>query len=371
MTITRAEIHVVGLPLKFRFETSFGVQTDRVVPILVLHDADGLTGIAEGVMDGDWPLYREEHVAGALPLVERMLEQFVVGRPFTTPHDVAARLAHLRGNRMAKAMIEMAGWDLWGRRLGTPIRDLLGGTGDHVATGVSLGIQPTVDATIDIVRRHVELGYRRIKLKIKPGWDLEPLAAVRAEFPQLVMTADANSAYTLSDIAHLRRLDAVGLDYIEQPLAWDDLVDHAELARAMETPICLDESITDARAARQAVQLGAARVVNLKLGRVGGFREAAAIDAVARASGIPLWCGGMLETGIGRAANVHVATLAAFTKPGDISSASRYWEYDVVLEPLETSDGLMPVPTGPGLGVTLDMGTVERFRQDHRTVIPS
>lgn len=368
MTITRAELHLVALPLKFRFETSFGVQTDRLVPILVLRDDQGLTGVGEGVMDGDWPLYREEHVAGAMPLVESILETFVVGRTFTTPHELSARFAHLRGNRMAKAMIEMAAWDLWGRRLGVPIRDLIGGSGDTVATGVSLGIQPSIEATLEIVGRHVDLGYRRIKLKIKPGWDLEPLAAVRAQHPALTMTADANSAYSLADARHLRRIDAVGLDYIEQPLAWDDLLDHAELARGMETPICLDESIADARSARQAISVGAARVINLKLGRVGGFAEAVAIDAVARSSGVPLWCGGMLETGIGRAANIHVATLPSFTKPGDISSASRYWDVDLIEESLETRDGLMPVPAGSGIGVTLDAAVVARFRQGGRTI---
>lgn len=368
MTITRAEIHLVALPLRFRFETSFGVQTDRLVPVLVLHDADGATGIAEGVMDGDWPLYREEFVAGAIPLVTRMLEAFVVGRAFTTPHELRSRFAHLRGNPMAKAMIEMAGWDLWGRRLGVPLRDLLGGTGDAVPTGVSLGIQPSIDATLDIVGRHVDLGYRRIKLKIKPGWDLEPLRAVRAQHPTLTMTADANSAYTLADIGHLRAIDEVGLDYIEQPLTWDDLHDHAELASAIRTPVCLDESIVDARSARQAITIGAARVINLKLGRVGGFAEAVAIDAVGRASGVPLWCGGMLETGIGRAANTHVATLGSFSKPGDISSASRYWEHDVIEEALETTDGMMPVPTGPGLGVTLAHEVLARHRRDLVTV---
>jgi O-succinylbenzoate synthase len=371
MTITRAEIHLVALPLRFRFETSFGVQTDRLVPVLVLHDADGVTGIAEGVMDGDWPLYREEFVAAALPLARRMLEAFVVGKPFGTPHELAARFAHLRGNRMTKAMIEMAAWDLWGRRLGVPVRDLLGGNGDRVATGVSLGIQPSLDATLEIVGRHVDLGYRRIKLKIKPGWDLEPLRAVRAQHPTLTMTADANSAYTLADVPHFRRIDAVGLDYVEQPLPWDDLVDHAQLARAIDTPVCLDESIVDARSTRQAIQLGAAQVVNLKLGRVGGFAEAIAIDAVAASSGVPLWCGGMLETGIGRAANIHVATLPSFTKPGDISSASRYWEHDLVEEALETADGMMPVPAGAGLGVTPAWGVIGRHRRDLVTVTPA
>jgi O-succinylbenzoate synthase len=197
--IERAEIHVVAIPLKFRFETSFGVQTDRVVPIVVLHATDGTIGLAEGVMDSMWPLYREERVEAAVPLARLMLEHFVVGKPFETPADVAGRFAHLRGNRMTKAMIEMAVWDLHARRLGQPLRDVLGGQGDAIATGVSLGIQPTIDDTVAIVGRHIDLGYKRIKLKIKPGWDLAPLQAVRAAFPRLVMTADANSAYTLDD----------------------------------------------------------------------------------------------------------------------------------------------------------------------------
>jgi o-succinylbenzoate synthase len=235
VTIVRAEIHVVDLPLKFRFETSFGVQTSRRVPLLVVHGHDGSFGLSEGVMDDTWPLYREETVASSLPLAHKILSSFVVGKQFDTPTELAARFAHLRGNRMTKAMIEMAGWDLFARRLGVPLRDVLGGSGEAIATGVSLGIQPSIDDTLAIVGRHVDLGYRRIKLKIKPGWDLEPLRAVRAAFPSLTMTADANSAYTLADRPHLRKIDPIGLDYIEQPLAWEDLVDHATLARSMDT----------------------------------------------------------------------------------------------------------------------------------------
>jgi o-succinylbenzoate synthase len=363
--VERAEIHVVDLPLKFRFETSFGVQTARRVPLLVLHGDDGSFGLSEGVMDDTWPLYREETVESSLPLAQKILRAFVVGKPCTSPTDLADRFAHLRGNRMTKAMIEMAGWDLFARRLNVPLRDLLGGRGDAIATGVSLGIQPTIDDTLAIVGRHVDLGYRRIKLKIKPGWDLEPLRAVRAAFPTLVMTADANSAYTLADRPHLRKVDPIGLDYIEQPLAWEDLVDHATLARTMDTPLCLDESIVDAVSARQAIQLGSAQVINLKVGRVGGHSEAMRIEAVARSSGVSLWCGGMLETGVGRAHNIHITTLPGFTKPGDVSSASRYWTQDVIDQQLECVDGMMPVPAGPGIGVTLNMGVVTELRSDH------
>jgi o-succinylbenzoate synthase len=368
LLIERAEIHVVELPLKFRFETSFGVQTARVVPIVVLHGADGSIGLAEGVMDSEWPLYREETVEGAVPLVRRMLEHFVVGRSFDTPADVTARFAHLRGNRMAKAMIEMAVWDLFARSTGRPLRDVLGGAGDAIATGVSLGIQPSIDDTVRLVAAHVDLGYKRIKLKIKPGWDLEPLRAARAAFPTLVMTADANSAYTLNDVAHLQRIDELGLDYIEQPLQWEDIADHAELARSMATPLCLDESIVSVETTRLAVKLGAAKVINMKVGRVGGHAEALAIEAIARAHGVPLWCGGMLESGVGRAHNIHLATLAGFTKPGDVSSNSRYWEHDVIEQPLECVDGMMAVPPGPGIGVTLDDDRIRSIRVQHIVV---
>ncbi|GEM89325.1 o-succinylbenzoate synthase [Oceanithermus desulfurans] len=360
MKIESAEVVVVELPLNFRFETSFGVQTHRTVPLLVLR-GEGLEGYAEGVMTA-LPGYREETLAGALDLVERGLLPAVVGRDWANPEALAAALDRFRGNPMAKAMVEMAFWDLWARSLGLPLKDVLGGVRDRVPVGVSLGIQPDLEATLDAVAQHLEAGYRRIKLKIKPGWDVAVVAAVRERFPDAHLTVDANSAYRLSDARSLARLDAYDLDYIEQPLAYDDLLDHAQLAQRMETPICLDESITSARAARQALELGAAGVINVKVARVGGHGEARRVHDLARAFGVPVWMGGMLETGVGRAHNIHAATLANFTLPGDTSSASRYWVHDVVNEPLEAEAGWMPVPAGPGLGVTLDRAFLERVR---------
>jgi o-succinylbenzoate synthase len=359
MRIDHAELHVVELPLKFRFETSFGATTTRTVPLLVLHDG-GAVGLGEGVMDAELPLYREETVVGALPLVRHMLTDHVLGRSLDDPAVFMASVAHLRGNRMAKAMIETALWDLYARQLDRPLSQVLGGDGVNVVCGVSLGIQPTVAETVDAVERHLALGYRRIKLKIKPGWDLEVLGAVRTAFPSAVLTADANSAYTLADCDHLAQLDRLKLDYIEQPLAYDDLIDHAELRRRMRTPICLDESVVDEASARHAIALGSAQVLNMKLARVGGHAVARRIATLASTSGVPMWCGGMLETGVGRAHNIHMATLPGFTKPGDTSSASRYWDHDVVNEPLEATDGLMPVPPGPGIGVTLAQDVVRR-----------
>lgn len=350
--IEAAEILLVRLPLKFRFETSFGVQTEKLVPLLVLH-ADGVQGIAEGTMEAA-PMYREETIAGALNLLREVFLPRVLGCSFANPQALEAALGGFRGNRMARAMVEMAAWDLWARALEVPLGTLLGGHRTQVEVGVSLGIQADEGATVDVVRRHVEQGYRRIKLKIRPGWDVQPVSAAREAFPGIRLTVDANSAYTLADSGRLAALDAYDLTYIEQPLAWDDLIDHAELQRRLHTPLCLDESVASAQDARKGLALGAGRIINLKVSRVGGHAEARRVHDVAAAFGAPNWCGGMLESGVGRAHNIHLSTLPNFALPGDTSSASRYWETDVVNEELEATNGLMPVPRGPGIGVTLN-----------------
>ncbi|PIG96094.1 o-succinylbenzoate synthase [Deinococcus sp. UR1] len=350
--IEAAELIVARLPLKFRFETSFGVQTGKVIPLLVLH-GEGLQGVSEGTMEFA-PMYREETITGALGLLRDVFLPRVLGRTFANPEALNDALGTFRGNRMARAMVEMAAWDLWARQLGVPLGTLLGGRKEQVEVGVSLGIQPDEAATVDVVRRHVEQGYRRIKLKIKPGWDVQPVRAVREAFPDIRLTVDANSAYTLADTGRLRALDAFDLTYIEQPLAWDDLVDHAELQRRLITPLCLDESVASAQDARKGLALGAGGVINVKVARVGGHGEARRVHDVAQAFGAPVWCGGMLESGIGRAHNIHLSTLPNFTLPGDTSSASRYWETDLIHEPLEARDGLMRVPVGAGIGVTLN-----------------
>ncbi|MBB5236058.1 o-succinylbenzoate synthase [Deinococcus budaensis] len=367
LRIEAAEVMLVRLPLKFRFETSFGVQTEKLIPLLVLHGG-GVQGISEGTMEAA-PMYREETVAGALHLLREVFLPRLLGRSFANPEALEGALGPFRGNRMARAMVEMAAWDLWARTLGVPLGTLLGGDKAEVEVGVSLGIQPDEAATVEIVRRHVEQGYRRIKLKIKPGWDVQPVRAVREAFPDIRLTVDANSAYTLADTGRLAALGAYDLTYIEQPLAWDDLVDHAELQRRLQTPLCLDESVASAADARKGLGLGAGRVINLKVARVGGHAEARRVHDVARAFGAPVWCGGMLESGVGRAHNIHLSTLPGFTLPGDTSSASRYWHTDVVNEPLEAFDGLMPVPGGPGIGVTLNrqfLAGVSELHEEHR-----
>lgn len=361
LKIESAELLVVRLPLKFRFETSFGVQTEKVVPLLVLRGG-GLEGVAEGTMEAA-PMYREETVAGALGLLRDVFLPRILGRTFANPEALHDALGSFRGNRMARAMVEMAAWDLWARTLNVPLGTLLGGRKEQVEVGVSLGIQPDEAATVDIVRRHVEQGYRRIKLKIKPGWDVQPVRATREAFPEIRLTVDANSAYTLADTGRLQALDEYALTYIEQPLAWDDLVDHADLQRRLRTPLCLDESVASAQDARKGLALGSGGVINLKVARVGGHAEARRVHDVAQAFGAPVWCGGMLESGVGRAHNIHLSTLPNFTLPGDTSSASRYWETDVIHESLEAVNGLMPVPTGPGTGVTLNRDFLPRVTE--------
>ena len=367
LQIDRAELFTLSLPLKFRFETSFGVQTAKTIPLLLLHGPGGVVGLGEGVME-DAPMFREETVTGALHLLKELFLPAVIGQPLANPQELTRRLSGFRGNPMAKAMLETAVWDLWARGLGVPLGRLLGGSREQVAVGVSLGIQEHEAATVEAVERHLSQGYRRIKLKIKPGWDVKPVRAVREAFPDIALTVDANSAYTLADTRTFQDLDAFRLDYIEQPLAYDDLLDHAALQRRIVTPLCLDESVVSAVAARKALSLDAGRVINIKVGRVGGVAEAVRVHDVAQAFGAPLWCGGMLESGVGRALNIQLSTLPGFSKPGDTASGSRYWDTDVINEPLEMVGGFQTVPQGPGLGVTLNREFVQSVATDHWTL---
>ncbi|MGZ7036331.1 MAG: o-succinylbenzoate synthase, partial [Ilumatobacteraceae bacterium] len=266
--------------------------------------------------------------------------------------------ARWRGNPMAKSSLELAVWDCHARQLDVLLRQLLGGERTEIPVGASLGMS-SIAETVASVARHVEQGYKRIKLKIEPGWDVDLLSAVRAEFPAIELTVDANSAYTLDDLDVLRKIDQFGLHYIEQPLHWDDLTDHAILAPQLETPLCLDETLTSPARTKAALDLGACAVVNVKVGRVGGLAATKRIHDLCIARGVPMWCGGMLETGIGRAHNIHVATMPGFVYPGDTASASRTYARDITEQALEATDGIMPVPAGPGIGVTLDRPFLE------------
>lgn len=351
LKIDGATLRLVRLPLVTPFTIATGTLTEKVFPLLTLY-SDGLEGYAEGVMD-PLPDYLEETVAGAMDLLAKVILPQVVGQSFANPESLARLLAPWRANFMARATVEMAFWDLWAKSQNLPLQTVLGGEGDAIDVGVSLGIAP-IGQTLDRVADHLAQGYKRIKLKVKPGHDIALLDAVRRDHPDAHLTVDANCCYTLAETDLIRRMDGAALDYIEQPLAWDDIHDHATLQGRIRTPICLDECIRTVEHARKALQTDAARVINIKVGRVGGHVAARQIHDLCAAFQVPVWCGGMLESGIGRAHNIHLSTLPNFTKPGDTSSASRYFTRDIVEQKLETVNGRMPVPNGPGIGVTLD-----------------
>jgi len=359
MRVESAVLRHVEMPLKFRFRTSFGETTVKKFLLLELR-GEGLSGWGECVAE-EGPFYSPETLSTAAPMLTTYLLPLVLGKDVASPPAFDDQARRVRGNRMAKATVECALRDLFARAAGVPLGKALGGTRDAIDVGVSLGISPTVPETVENVRKHVAQGYRRIKLKIEPGCDAERLAAVREAFSDITLTVDANAAYTLADADALRALDAFRLDYMEQPLHHEDLVAHAALARTLKTPICLDESIRSEADAKAAIQLGACKVINVKIGRVGGHGEAVRIHDAAREAGFPVWCGGMLEAGVGRAHNVALASLPGFSKPGDTSSSSRYFEEDIVEPALEATDGRMPVPAGPGTGVTVRQDVLARF----------
>lgn len=364
--IESAELRIIELPLITPFVISSGTMTAKTIPLLVLK-GEGLDGIAEGVMD-PFPDYLEETIPGAMAFLREVLLPSVVGKRFSSPYELDAVLSPWRGNRMARAMVEMAFWDLWAKSLNLPLKVLLGGTGNQVDVGVSLGIA-SIETTLERVDEAVAQGYKRTKLKIRQGHDVKLVEAVRKRYPDIKLTVDANTDYGLSDLPVMLALDDFALDYIEQPLAFDDIHDHAKVQTMLRTAICLDESIRHAVDARKALEAGAARVINIKVGRVGGFIEARAIHDVCAAFDAPVWCGGMLESGIGRAHNIHLATQKNFSRPGDISSASRYFHRDIVNEPLEAVNGQMRVPEHvAGIGVTLDDDFLDTITQ-HKEVL--
>lgn len=351
----------VRLPLREPFRISSGVVSERRITLLELRDVDGVTVWSEGVA-GELPNYSPEAIDTAWTAISEWVAPRVLGRSFAHPGDVFPALeVDFRGNLMAKAAVEMGMWVLEAQRHGMPLARLLGGTRDAIATGISLGIQSSPEALVAKVRAAHAEGYRKVKIKIAPGQDVAYIAAAREALPDAPLMADANNAYTLDDVDVMRQLDGFDLMMIEQPLAWDDIYQHAALQKALQTPICLDESITSLDKAREMVALDAGRIVNIKPGRVGGFSASLAIHDFCQANGIPVWCGGMLESGVGRACNVALASLPGFTKPGDLSPSARYWARDLVTpEWTMTADGMVPVPLhAPGLGVTVDVDRIE------------
>ncbi|MFB6724364.1 o-succinylbenzoate synthase [Kribbella sp. NPDC056345] len=346
MKLTGVELRRVSLPLVSPFRTSFGTEVTRDA-LLVRAVGTEAEGWGECVaMAG--PLYSEEYVDGAIDVLRRYLVPAVANVSEAT--QVAPALAKFHGHRMAKAALETAVLDAELRTESRSLARELGAVHDRVPCGVSVGIMDSIDQLLTAVDQYIDEGYLRIKLKIEPGWDLKPVAAVRERYGDILLQVDANTAYGVSDARHLAQLDAFDLLLIEQPLDEEDILGHAELARQVKTPICLDESITSARAAAAAISLGACSIINVKPGRVGGYLESRRIHDVCVANGIPVWCGGMLETGLGRAANVALAALPGFTLPGDTSASSRYYQTDITA-PFTLADGHLTVPTGPGIGV--------------------
>lgn len=353
MKLVEVQLRRIRLSLVAPFRTSFGTESERDILLVRVTTDQGVQGWGECVAL-ELPLYSEEYVAGAQQVIRDFLLPRLWTLPEVTAHRFDAALAPIKGHRMAKAAVEMAVLDAELRTLGMSLGERLGAVRDTVPAGVSVGVAESVPALLDTVGGYLGEGYRRIKLKIEPGWDVEPVRAVRERFGDIALQVDANAAYSLADASHLAKLDDFDLLLVEQPLAEDDVRGHAALAKRLRTPICLDESITSARAAADAIVLGACKVVNIKPGRVGGLLEARRVHDVCAAHGVPVWCGGMLETGIGRAANVALAALPNFTLPGDTSASDRYWRRDLVTEPFVLRDGHVDVPSGPGLGVSVD-----------------
>ncbi len=359
MKIEQIVLRLIEMPLVHFFETSFGRTYVRRM-VLVEVRSDGAAGWGE-VTCGENPFYNEEWTESAWMILRDFVAPRVLSHEFASAAEAAGRGAHIRGHNMARGGLEAAVWDLEARLKNEPLwKTIGGGAQKEIACGVSIGIQDSIGQLLEKIETEVNAGYRRIKIKIKPGWDFDVIAAVRKRFPSILLMADANSAYTLADIDRLRRLDEFNLMMIEQPLAHDEIIDHVPLQAALKTPICLDECIRSAHHAEQAIRLKACGILNIKLGRVGGFTEARKVHDLAQKAGIPVWCGGMLEAGIGRAHNIALSSLPNFTLPGDVSASRRYWKRDIIQPEVEvTPRGTILLRDEPGFGYALDQGGIQ------------
>jgi len=360
MRIRKVTLRELGMKLIAPFEISNGVSYERRI-VLVEADVDGIAGWAECVA-GETPQYSPETVETAWHVLRDHLWPLMKGKDFASAADVSDMLESVRGHNMAKGGLEAAVWDAEAKHKGVPLWRLLGGTREEIASGVSIGIKSSLDELAATVKKELDAGYQRIKIKIKPGKDLEPVKRLRQEFPKIKLTVDANSAYRLEDWPVLKQFDAYYLMMIEQPLGWEDIYSHAELQKKLSTPICLDECVHTFEQARAAIALGACKIINIKLGRVGGFTGARRIHDLCQQNSIPVWCGGMLESGIGRAHNIALSTLPNFTLPGDVSASRRYWIEDIIEpEVVVSPQGTIRVPTGPGIGFEPRMDRIEKL----------
>jgi o-succinylbenzoate synthase len=361
MKLERITLRQIRMPLVHFFETSFGRTTERDI-ILVEAKGEGLSGWGE-VTASEHPFYNEEWTGSAWSILRDYVAPAVLRRDLRSAEDIAPLTDNIREHRMARGGLEAAVWDLEARREGIPLwKKIGGGARREIPCGVSVGIQNSVEELLDTIDRELAAGYQRIKIKIKPGWDIEIVRRVRQRFPGIKLMADANSAYSLTETEHLQKLDDFYLMMIEQPLAHDDIIDHAMLQAKLATPICLDECIRTAHHAEQAIRLRACGILNIKLGRVGGFAEARRVHDVAQAAGIPVWCGGMLESGVGRAHNIALSTLPNFVLPGDVSASKRYWHRDIIHPAVEvTPRGTIEIRDEPGFGYELDLDNIRHL----------
>lgn len=353
-------IRHLQMELKSPFTTSFGTFTTKNFLLLEAKDESGTIGWGESVAF-DSPWYNEETMKTNWHMLEDFLIPLILNKEITHPDEVSDIFSAIRKNNMAKSTIEGAVWDIYAQQTNQSLAQALGGTKDKIEVGISIGIQNSIEELVELVGGYVQEGYKRIKVKVKPGWDVEVMRSLRNAFPNVAIMADANSAYRLEDAQLLKQLDEFNLTMIEQPLASDDIIDHAKLQQQLATPICLDESIHSLEDARKAVELGSTKIINIKIGRVGGLTEAKKIHDYCAAAGIPVWCGGMLESGVGRAHNVALTALPNFILPGDTASSSRYWEKDIIEPEVIAENGYIQVPQSAGIGYEINRETVESY----------
>lgn len=360
LKIKEVTLRHLKMRMKDPFSTSFGTMQDKEFILVEAKDETGVSGWGESVAF-TIPFYNEETVKTNWHMLEDFLIPKVLDAEIEHPDQISEWFAPIRKNNMAKAAIEGAVWDLYARKQNMPLAIALGGKKTQIEVGISIGIQKSIEDLIELIDGYVKEGYKRIKVKIKPGWDVDVMRAIRERFPTVPLMADANSAYRLEDINILKQLDEFNLTMIEQPLASDDIIDHAFVQRELSTPICLDESIHSYEDARKAIELGSCKIINIKIGRVGGLTEAKKIHDLCEEKGIQVWCGGMLEAGIGRAHNVALTTLSNFTMPGDTAASSRYWDQDIIQPEVIVEDGMINVPSGVGIGYEPDFKAIDQF----------
>lgn len=365
IVIEQVILHRLIMKLNNPFKTSYGTMQEKEFFVIEVVDDEGIQGYGESVAFAK-PWYTEETVKTTEHMLEDFLIPLLFQAPLQHPDEVSERFSIIKRNNMAKAAIEGAVWDLYAKRNHQSLATCLGGTKREIEVGISIGIQPTIKGMLHVIEKAVLDGYKRMKVKVKPGQDLEVLKEIRKEFPKIPLMVDANSAYTMDDIEHLKKFDEFNLMMMEQPLGMDDIIEHAKLQKEIQTPICLDESIFSLDDVKLAVELGSCKIINIKTGRVGGLSEAKKIHDYCKEKDIPLWCGGMYEAGIGRAQNIALTTLDQFVLPGDTSASSRYWQRDIIEPEVTMENGIIKVPQGPGIGYDLNWGIIEHYRVDKK-----